>query len=726
MLLPSFLGFTASQILSQLLDYYSVKFDGTDDYIDCGSSFPNIGTTPCTIAVWVKISDNNLIQSLISPRSSSDGWSFDINTGVSGFTNCTFYNKSDGGTIRCNFDTYDEWVNIVLVRGGSGNNAIYVNGVSQTLTADTEVLSNPSPSTNLLIGATEATGSVDRFMNGNIAQIAVWDSILTSSEVLSLYNEGELMDWRINSGNYTSSADLIGYWPFVAGTGTTAKDYSSNSNNGTLTNGPTWNYAIPSTAILEPKYSVSFDGTNDYITVADDGSLSFGNGSTSSAFSISLWINATDSTSKVLVRKAIDNTNREYLVWLASDDRLWLYIYDDNTSNYIARRTTNALTSHEGSWTHIVVTYDGGTDQNEIYLYVNGSDDSGDAYLTGTYVAMNDSNGVFDIGGTSSAYYFQGKINNIQLIGKELSSTEVSELYNAGNISKAQSLSFFSNIVSNWDFNEGTGTTANDLIGGNNGTLTNGPTWSKDIPWDGSSVKQANNYSLDFDGANDYISIPYSADLTFGDSSTDSPFSISARFKCDNIKYFRILSKYDGTDYEYLLTTNPTGLLTFAIYDTTGTTNQIYIRYGTPITVSTWYHVLVTYDASGVNTGLKMYLNGVDLGTLYSAGTYTAMHNLNTPLDIGRLDAPSNGYANGHIKEVGIWNKVISANEAASIYNDGEVLDLTQDYGYYKSKANLVGYWPLNEGSGTTATDNSGNGHNGTLTNGPTYSTDVP
>src|SRR5262249_48643260 len=38
----------------------------------------------------------------------------------------------------------------------------------------------------------------------------------------------------------------------------------------------------------------------------------------------------------------------------------------------------------------------------------------------------------------------------------------------------------------------------------------------------------------------------------------------------------------------------------------------------------------------------------------------------------------------------------------------------------------LVGYWKFDEGSGTSATDSSGDGNTGTLTNGPTYSTDVP
>ena len=42
------------------------------------------------------------------------------------------------------------------------------------------------------------------------------------------------------------------------------------------------------------------------------------------------------------------------------------------------------------------------------------------------------------------------------------------------------------------------------------------------------------------------------------------------------------------------------------------------------------------------------------------------------------------------------------------------------------STDSLVGYWKLDETSGTSAADASGDGNTGTLTNGPTISTDVP
>ena len=51
----------------------------------------------------------------------------------------------------------------------------------------------------------------------------------------------------------------------------------------------------------------------------------------------------------------------------------------------------------------------------------------------------------------------------------------------------------------------GSGTTWTDTVGGNTGTLTNGPTYNPD-----------NGGAIVFDGTNDYVTIPDSEDLEFG------------------------------------------------------------------------------------------------------------------------------------------------------------------------------------------------------------------
>jgi len=59
---------------------------------------------------------------------------------------------------------------------------------------------------------------------------------------------------------------LVGYWKFDENTGSIAYDSSENSNDGILTNGPTWESGVLGN-------SVGLDGVDDYVNCGDDPSL---------------------------------------------------------------------------------------------------------------------------------------------------------------------------------------------------------------------------------------------------------------------------------------------------------------------------------------------------------------------------------------------------------------------------------------------------------------------
>lgn len=75
---------------------------------------------------------------------------------------------------------------------------------------------------------------------GNMDDLACFNAKLSDAAVSAMYNSGTPTDLTTNSGNYTSSSNLIGYWKFDESSGTTIADSSTNSNNMTLINGPTW------------------------------------------------------------------------------------------------------------------------------------------------------------------------------------------------------------------------------------------------------------------------------------------------------------------------------------------------------------------------------------------------------------------------------------------------------------------------------------------------------
>ena len=76
------------------------------------------------------------------------------------------------------------------------------------------------------------------------------------------------------------------------------------------------------------------------------------------------------------------------------------------------------------------------------------------------------------------------------------------------------------NRISEWMFNEGSGTVVADTIGVSNGTLTSGPVWK-------SGSDCVDGGCLQFDGTDDYINIPNSSAMPSG----SSPRTITAWIK---------------------------------------------------------------------------------------------------------------------------------------------------------------------------------------------------
>jgi hypothetical protein len=111
---------------------------------------------------------------------------------------------------------------------------------------------------------------------------------------------------------------------------------------------------------------------------------------------------------------------------------------------------------------------------------------------------------------------------------------------------------------------------------------------------------------------------------------------------------------------------------------------------------------------------LKAYINGVSVGSAKtSLGTWSGTID---NVYVARNTTASNSFYAGHIDELSIFNTV---ETAATIYNSGAPGDLL-------SHAGLIGWWRMEEGTGTTIADSSRAGNTMTLYNTPSHTTDVP
>ena len=204
---------TVEIALAGIANNYSMNFDSaSSDYIDAGSSIGVIGTGVRTFSVWLKTSVTGTQVVLGTRNVNTNGWVIQIELNT-----ILFYNVLGGAnkgiyTTAANL-TDGDWHHLVIVRAGTGNNKIYVNGVSQTLNTTTfgdENLTDPQSSLDLLIGAGYNTGGVlYRFFDGLIDEVAIWDTALTSTQVSEIYNA---TGTNLTKDLTTVSGSNLKYW----------------------------------------------------------------------------------------------------------------------------------------------------------------------------------------------------------------------------------------------------------------------------------------------------------------------------------------------------------------------------------------------------------------------------------------------------------------------------------------------------------------------------------
>jgi len=139
------------------------------------------------------------------------------------------------------------------------------------------------------------------------------------------------------------------------------------------------------------------------------------------------------------------------------------WISTTGSNFFVAEGTT---VPQKGIWYHVVHVYDG----SNIFIYLNGIQD-GIAAQTGSMYSSSTDN--FYIGKDGDGNNVNALMDDVRLYNAALTATQVSNLYYG--IEPPTT-----NLVSRWNFDEGSGTTANDSVGSNNGTIT-GATYSTDV-----------------------------------------------------------------------------------------------------------------------------------------------------------------------------------------------------------------------------------------------------
>tara|TARA_R100001594_G_scaffold87585_1_gene121911 strand:+ start:9324 stop:10094 length:771 start_codon:yes stop_codon:yes gene_type:complete len=228
-------------------DDYSVAFGGTDEYIDTGTTFQSTFRGDHSYSMWIKPDDgqpSGTTHMFLGTKDSSEDY---IYGAILESGKIRYFFKANNDNDQLDTDTavftdgQQEWTHIAITaqKSASLGFKLYVNGVlhkeQNSSATSSENWEAYTSSTNFLIGAYNNEGTAALPYEGGMSDFAIYNKVLSASEVFSIYNNRQ----PFNHNDSSFKGNLVTWYRMgdglESGGGSTMYDMAG-SNNGTLTN----------------------------------------------------------------------------------------------------------------------------------------------------------------------------------------------------------------------------------------------------------------------------------------------------------------------------------------------------------------------------------------------------------------------------------------------------------------------------------------------------------
>lgn len=457
------------------------------------------------------------------------------------------------------------------------------------------------------------------------------------------------IDWAIGL-DQTASRAPIAHWKLDETIGSTAVD-SIGGNDGNASN-TTWTSGYINGGL-------QFNSAADSVVVPHADELSITN-----QLTLAAWINKSDLFGyDAAVVKATTGSDLNYFLGTWENNPVFGFSTStDNWQGYYATGTS----LQTGSWYHLAATFDNAADT--VNVYVDGQ--LAQSFST-TLEPVTNSGDVL-LGRSAIGEYWPGVLDDVRIYDVALTAEEIAEL------------AALPGPLAHWKLDNGTGTTAIDSVGGHHGTLVNGPAWTSGT-LDG---------ALDFDGVDDYVDLTSDAELTdiFDDGGTVTGWIFPRSWgESENGRILDKATQVSGDREGWMIALRgATPAVQFA-QGFTGVRGFWRSQEGT-VSLNTWTHFAVVYDASSVDNDAKIYLNGVEQSPLVEiAPTGSIATDAGISLRMGNYAQDTSRTFDGIIDDVRIYDRMLGAAEIAQLATT-------------PSRAPIA-HWKLDETSGATAFD---------------------
>ena len=336
---------------------------------------------------------------------------------------------------------------------------------------------------------------------------------------------------------------------------------------------------------------LDFDGTEDYIDLSNYTHQTY--------FTFEAWIYPEADNGAIFIERVASQD----IAFYVEGNQLVLGWWVG------AATTLKGGTITQNKWNHVAGVWDGTTRR----IYINGvsvADDTPTAPNTGGTKHW-DRIGYADDGSWSGGldYYFTGKIDEFRIWSSALNRDQIIDNMHKGLTGSE------SNLIVNYNFNETSGPTADNVEGTANldGTLTN----MTGNEWETSSAFFGPKYCLDFDGVNEYVDCGTGSDLNISDNTISMEAWIYPTDFRTNYWENTIAGNDDPDTKGYVFRYGGNGVLSFAYSD--GSWQEVTTS-NNALTLNKWQHVAVVYDGSY----MKLYVDGIEKGSAAATSSISA------------------------------------------------------------------------------------------------------
>ena len=209
---------------------YSLLLDGNSDYLRIEDNAALRGFSAFSVSVWAKADSKGNYERIIDYCSSAGNedlkFRFLFNSATDqaiyarvGLQNGSGYSVTDPTA----FPT-GEWVHYILTFKNTGAGGatprlkLYKNGnTTPVATNDAHGSDLDNTSTGPLLIGTQPYSPAGHWWDGNIDEVAIWNTDLDANAVEAVYNSGKPFDLNYDRGYYDNSSALVGYWRMFNG-----------------------------------------------------------------------------------------------------------------------------------------------------------------------------------------------------------------------------------------------------------------------------------------------------------------------------------------------------------------------------------------------------------------------------------------------------------------------------------------------------------------------------